>query len=362
MKKILIVFGTRPEAIKLAPLILKLKKQKDFLTLICVTAQHRDMLDSVLEEYGIIPDYDLSIMKHGQTLSYITESIINGVDKLLCELSPDIVLVHGDTSTAFAASLAAFYRSIPIGHIEAGLRSGDINSPFPEEFNRRAIAQIASLHFAPTKAAANNLLGEGVAEDSIHLVGNTVIDALLMDEKTDIVSNTDIPSSPFVLMTVHRREHTEDNIGAIFDAVRSVFSEDNSVKVIYPVHKSPRIQRLASQILSGYSNIILTEPLGVSVFHSLLKRSLFVLTDSGGVQEEAAFLGKPVLLVRENTERPEGTVNGTVRVIGSMKEAIVSEIKSLLYDKDEYARSAIPCNAFGDGCASDRIISVLKKI
>ena len=359
MKKILTVFGTRPEAINLAPLLLKMRGDSEINSRICVTAQHRDMLDSVLNEFGIIPDHDLDVMKYGQTLSYVTEAVLNRVDQVLAKEAPDAIIVHGDTSTAFASALAAFYRGIPVCHVEAGLRSGDITSPFPEEFNRRSLAQLATIHFAPTEAAVNNLLSEGIAESRIHLVGNTVIDTLLMHSNTVPLRNC---KERTVLMTVHRREHTENDLRSIFTAVKQICLEDSSVRVIYPLHKSPRIRSVACEILGGVNGITLTEPLTVAEFHYLLKSCHFVLTDSGGVQEEAAFLGKPLLLVRNNTERPEGQCIGCVKLIGTNCNRVFKEIRALLYDTLKYEKMSVSCTAFGDGYASDRIISVLKKM
>ncbi len=359
MKKILVVFGTRPEAIKLAPLILKLKSERDIEIKICITAQHREMLDSVLECFNIIPDYDLSLMKQEQTLSYITERVLIGVSDILDDISPDCVLVHGDTSTAFAASLAAFYKRIPVAHVEAGLRSGDIFSPYPEEFNRKAISIMADIHFAPTETAVKNLLCEGVKKEKIFLTGNTVIDALLLDNNPCTIS---APDEPFALMTVHRREHSDEEICEIFRAARKLCIEYPQVRIIYPVHRSPRILRLSAQILDGVKNIILTDPLPVKSFHFLLKKCRFVLTDSGGVQEEASYLGKPVLVVRSNTERPEGAECGTLKIIGSRSADVYDNMKSMFFDDEAYKKASIPCLSFGDGLASERIVSILKKM
>ena len=360
MKKILLVFGTRPEAIKLAPLILKLRRDNFFDVKVCISAQHREMLDSVLSTYRIIPDYDLSVMKQEQSLSYITERVLSGVSRVIDDCSPDLLLVHGDTSTTFAASLAAFYKKVPIGHVEAGLRSGNIFSPYPEEFNRKAISIIADLHFAPTEIAFKNLIVEGIDQNKIYLSGNTVIDALLLSD--GYIPNLPAPTLPFALMTVHRREHSEDEIIDIFRGVRRLCVEHNDVCVIYPVHKSPRILRLSSQILGGVDNIRLIEPLPVKDFHYLLKKCRFVLTDSGGVQEEASFLGKPVLVVRNNTERPEGVESGTLSVIGSEEKEVYENMKKLFFDNRAYGKAAIPCLSFGNGRACDKIIEVLKKI
>lgn len=359
-KKILIVFGTRPEAIKLVPIIQGLKNDAFFDTKICVSGQHKDMLDDVLKSFDIIADFDLAIMKNEQTLSYITQAVMAGIDSVLEEFAPDVVLVHGDTSTAFSAALACFYRRIPVAHVEAGLRSHDIFSPYPEEFNRRAIALMANINFAPTKLAASNLINEGVDEGRIHVVGNTVIDALALNDGH--IADFNMPSKPFALMTVHRRENTEKELIQIFEAIKEVCENEPRFYVIYPVHKSPRVSTVAKRILSGIDNVILCEPLNVKDFHALLKKCRFAVTDSGGIQEEAAFLGKPVLVLRENTERPEATLCGTSRIIGSNKEKIKSAISSLINDEGEYAKMSRRCFEFGDGHAAQRIIEILRNI
>ena len=360
MKKILIVFGTRPEAIKLCPLILKLRLEKSLLTKVCTTGQHREMLDQVLTSFEIVPDYDLSIMEQNQTLSHITERVLRGVSNIIDDFAPDLLMVHGDTSTTFAASLAAFYKSIPIAHVEAGLRSGDILSPYPEEFNRRAVSLMSALHFAPTDNAVQNLLREGISRDKIFLTGNTVIDALMLN--SDVIPSLESPKNQFAIMTVHRREHSEQDIAAIFRAVRRLCLEEPSVCVIYPVHKNPRMLRLSSQILGDIKNVKLTDPLAVRDFHYLLKKCKFVLTDSGGIQEEAAFLGKPVLVVREKTERPEGALCGTLKIIGSNENDVYHHMRSMFFNNDEYEKASVRCNCFGDGHASERIVEILKKI
>ena len=359
-KKILIVFGTRPEAIKLVPIINRLKKDNFFDTKICISGQHRDMLDDILHSFDVKADFDLSIMKAEQTLSYITQSVMNGVEKVFDEFNPNIVLVHGDTSTAFAASLACFYRKIPIAHIEAGLRSHNIFSPYPEEFNRRAISLMASVHLAPTKLAAKNLTKEGVCESKIHVVGNTVIDTLSLND--GYISNFEIPQKPFALMTVHRRENTQKELVQIFGAIKSACESERDFYVIYPVHKSPRVRTLAQEILGNTENIRLCDPLNVRDFHYLLKKCHFVVTDSGGIQEEAAYLGTPVLVLRENTERPEATICGTSRIMGSDTEKIKSAISSLIHDENEYKKMSHRCFEFGDGHASERIIEILRNI
>lgn len=360
MKKILIVFGTRPEAIKMIPVIQNLKSNNCFDTKVCITAQHREMLDSVLSSFNIVPDYDLSVMKQNQTLSYITQSVIKGLEPIVMKFSPDLVIVHGDTSSAFAGALVAFYAGVPIAHVEAGLRSHDMSSPFPEEFNRRAISLMALFHFAPTKTAVDNLIYEGIPQSNIFLVGNTVIDTMLLSKNMTVTS--DLPPSPYILMTVHRREHTDAEVSSIFRAVRRICVENPSLNVIYPIHKNPRFLLLFSQVLGDIKNIILCEPLPIFEFHHLLRGCHIVLTDSGGVQEEASYLGKPVLVVRNNTERPEGVSQGCMKIIGSDEEAIYSEISVLLHDEKEYKRSSTKCYEFGDGKASEKIVEILKSI
>lgn len=359
MKKILTVFGTRPEAIKLFPLIRKLEKEPSIESKICVTGQHREMLDSVLSEFGITPDYDLAVMKDSQTLSYLTESILLKINAVLDEYTPDVILVHGDTTTAFASALAAFYRGIKIGHVEAGLRSKSIFSPFPEEFNRRAISLMTSFHFAPTEDSVNNLLREDVERSSIFLTGNTAIDTL--KETINSATSFELPKKPFILMTLHRREHSDAEISEIFNAIRRICIDFPDLTVVYPVHKNPRFKLLSSNILGDLPNVILCEPMKVKKFHSYLRECLFVVTDSGGIQEEAAFLGKYVLVLRDTTERPEGIECGNLRLIGSDRERIFGEMKELL-GKEPSQLKTPPCNKFGDGLASSRIVEILKGI
>lgn len=360
MKKILCVFGTRPEAIKMAPIILKLRNDTHFELKICITAQHRDMLDGVLDIYGIYPDYDLNIMREGQQPTYVTETVLDGVNRIVDSFKPDMITVHGDTSSALAAALAGFYRGVTVCHIEAGLRSGDILSPFPEEFNRRVIALASKYHFAPTERAAENLIKEGVRAENIFTVGNTVIDALVMS--ADMQVNTEIPRSPFILMTVHRREHTDEAIRSIFKGVTRICKEFERLKVIYPVHKSPRIRRIAQEMLGDIPAISLTEPLPVTDFHNLLRSCHFVLTDSGGIQEEAAFLGKPTLVARENTERIEALEGGPLRLIGTDSERIYSECRRLLTDKNYYAGLSCPSCIYGKGDSAGRIVEILRSL
>ena len=360
MKKILVIFGTRPEAIKMVPIVKALKRDAFFDIKVCVTAQHREMLDSVISEFNIIPDYDLSIMKSNQSLSYITQSVIEDTEPIIKAFRPDIVMVHGDTTSAFAGALSAFYNRVPIAHVEAGLRSGNISSPFPEEFNRRAISMLTDIHFAPTNTAVKNLIDEGIAKEKIFLVGNSVIDTMLLS--ANMTSSTPLPPSPYILMTVHRREHSDDEILSIFRAIRRICIDNPSIFVIYPIHKSPRFLRLFEQILGDVKNIKCTQPLPTVDFHRLLRNCYLVLTDSGGVQEEAAYLGKPVLVVRNNTERPEGAKLGTLNVIGSDEQKIYSEISALLTDSKEYKRRSMRCYDFGEGDTAAKIVEILKSI
>ena len=360
MKRILSVFGTRPEAIKMAPIILKLQNEPLFESRVCITAQHREMLDAVLKNFDIRPDFDLSIMRPQQTLSYITQAVINGLDSVTDSFHPDIILVHGDTTTAFAAALVGFYKGITVCHVEAGLRSGNILSPFPEEFNRRAISSMASVHFAPTENSVRNLLSENIDKCRIFRVGNTVIDALLIDLQKQCTAH--IPHLPYVLMTMHRREHTDENIYSVFEGIRQILTEYPDIKFIYPVHRSPRYTNAAGKFFQGIKNITLSPPLDVCSFHHLLSNCRFVITDSGGIQEEASFLGKPVLVIRENTERPEASEYGTLRLVGTKSEAVYNECKRLLTENRAYADACIPCDIYGDGKAADRIVDILKNM
>lgn len=362
MKKVMLVFGTRPEAIKMCPLIKELRTRKDIQTLCCVTGQHRQMLDQVLEAFHIEPDYDLSIMKAGQTLFDITERVLENLKAVLEEAKPDIVLVHGDTTTTFAAALACFYLQIPVGHVEAGLRTYNLDSPYPEEFNRQAVGVMARLNFAPTEQAKANLLREGKNPASIFVTGNTAIDAL----KTTVREDYQNPNlewakgSRLILLTAHRRENLGEPMREIFRAVRRIADEIPDVKVLYPIHMNPTIRALASEILGGDERIRLIEPLEVMDFHNILARSYLVLTDSGGIQEEAPSLGKPVLVLRDTTERPEGVAAGTLKLIGTNEETIYQETKRLLQDADEYHKMSVASNPYGDGFACKRIADVLE--
>lgn len=361
-KKILTVFGTRPEAIKLVPLIKAFERSDKIELFQCISAQHRDMLDEVLQEFDIVPHFDMNIMKHGQTLSQITAEIFNKLPSIFNELSPDMLLVQGDTSTAFGAALCAFYNSIPIAHVEAGLRTHDIRSPFPEEFNRRAISLICDIHFAPTEQARQNLISEGISADRIFTVGNTAIDAILQKELyspdlTDITADV-----PYILLTVHRREQSEEGIISIFSAVKRIAELHPDIRIIFPVHKNPKLSLKAKAAFEKTQNVILSPPLRPIMFHALLRSSLFIITDSGGIQEEAVFCGKPTLVLRNNTERPEGLAKGNLWLVGNSTESIVRSAEQLFSDKELYYRMSQPSEIFGDGHASERIVSILEKL
>jgi len=364
--KVLLVFGTRPEAIKMAPLVKKLKADPYFDAKVCVTAQHREMLDQVLDIFDIKPEYDLNIMKKGQTLSMITSAVIEGLDKVLETEKPDIVLVHGDTTTSFAGALAAFYHQIPVGHVEAGLRTFDKYSPFPEEMNRQMTGRLTDIHFSPTIRNKENLLRENVSEEKIYITGNTVIDALLdITSKEYKFGNTldEILSSGkrVISVTCHRRENLGEYMANIFEALADIAKEYSDVEIIYPVHLNPAVGDAARKYLAKLSNVHLIEPLSYQPFTKLLKESYLVVTDSGGIQEEAPALGKPVLVVRKETERPEAVEAGTVRLSGVIKEDIYKDIKELLDNKDSYLKMANAVNPYGDGKASEKIADALKE-
>lgn len=361
MKRTLVVFGTRPEAIKMCPVVNELKKRKSIKTLVCVTGQHRQMLDQVLEVFGIIPDYDLSIMKEQQNLFDITVNILNSIKSVLETEKPDIVLVHGDTSTTFITALACYYLQIPVGHVEAGLRTYNVYSPYPEEFNREAVGIISEYNFAPTKTAKNNLIKEGKNPDKIFVTGNTVIDAL----KTTVKDNYSHPElewangSRMILLTAHRRENLGIPMHRMFRAIRRIVEETPDVKVIYPIHMNPVVRKAANDELKNNERIHLIEPLDVLDFHNFMSRSYLILTDSGGIQEEAPSLGKPVLVMRDTTERPEGIEAGTLKLVGTDEEVIYNEFKNLLTNKTEYQKMSNASNPYGDGHASKRIADIL---
>jgi UDP-N-acetylglucosamine 2-epimerase (non-hydrolysing) len=364
--KIMSIFGTRPEAIKMAPLVKALEKEKDFQSIVVVTAQHREMLDQVLDLFQITPQYDLNIMKAGQTLSDITCRVLKGLEPVLEKERPDMILVHGDTTTTFAAALAAFYQKIPVGHVEAGLRSGDIYSPFPEEMNRKLTGALTALNFAPTPIAKENLLREGVGEESIHVTGNTVIDALLATVKPDYqftdpqLQSIDFENRRVILVTAHRRENLGEPMKNIFQALAQLHEEFKDIEVIFPIHKNPAVRKPAFEILGGYDRIHLIEPLDYEPFANLMAKCYLILTDSGGLQEEAPALGKPVLVLRENTERPEAVEAGTVILAGTQKEKIFYNTYNLLVNQEIYAKMVRAINPYGDGDACSRIINGLR--
>ena len=361
MKKIMLVFGTRPEAIKMCPLVNELKTRQNIKTIVCVTGQHRQMLDQVLQAFGVVPDYDLSIMKDKQTLFDITANILQGIRQVLEAEKPDVVLVHGDTSTTFASALACFYLQIPVGHVEAGLRTYNIYSPYPEEFNRQAVSILSRYNFAPTELAKQNLLREGKQADTIFVTGNTAIDAL----KTTVRSDYTHPQlqwaadSRLILITAHRRENLGQPMENMFRAIRRVLEEHPDVKAIYPIHMNPAVRQTAARILGGQDRLHIIEPLDVLDFHNFLARSYLVLTDSGGIQEEAPSLGKPVLVMRDTTERPEGIAAGTLKLVGTDENVIYEHFKRLLVDDEAYAQMSNASNPYGDGFACRRIADIL---
>lgn len=358
------VFGTRPEAIKMAPLVLELKKHPDkFETIVTVTAQHREMLDQVLETFQITPDYDLNIMLERQTLVDVTTRGLAGLDAVLKEVTPDIILVHGDTTTTFIASLAAFYNQIAIGHVEAGLRTGNKYSPFPEEMNRQLTGIMADIHFAPTEQAKQNLLSENKNEQAIVVTGNTAIDALqttIKDNYTHPILEK-IGKDRMILLTAHRRENLGEPMRHIFKAVKRLIDEFNNLQIVYPIHMNPAVREIANEILGDESRVHLIEPLEVFDFHNFAKRSYMILTDSGGVQEEAPSLGKPVLVLRDTTERPEGIQAGTLKLAGTNEETIYQLASQLLTNEEAYNGMAHAANPYGDGHASERIVEFLYK-
>lgn len=364
MKKVMLVFGTRPEAIKMCPLVNELKTRKNIQTLVCVTGQHRQMLDQVLEVFGVVPDYDLSIMKDKQTLFDITTNILNRIREVLEKERPDVVLVHGDTSTTFVTALACFYLQIAVGHVEAGLRTYDIYSPYPEEFNRQAVSIVSKYNFAPTEMSKNNLLREGRSEKDIYVTGNTAIDALKTTVKQGY-SHQELDwaaDSRLILITAHRRENLGEPMRNMFRAIRRVMEEHKDVKAIYPIHMNPVVRKIAEEELGGFDRIHIIEPLEVIDFHNFLSRSYIILTDSGGIQEEAPSLGKPVLVMRDTTERPEGIKAGTLKLVGTDESAIYENFSMLLNDKVEYEKMSKASNPYGDGLASKRIADVLEGI
>ncbi|MBQ8583918.1 MAG: UDP-N-acetylglucosamine 2-epimerase (non-hydrolyzing) [Clostridia bacterium] len=363
MKTVMLVFGTRPEAIKMCPLVNELKARKNINTVVCVTGQHRQMLDQVLGAFGVVPDYDLSIMKDKQTLFDITTNILGGIKTVLEEVKPDVVLVHGDTSTTFVTALACFYLQIPVGHVEAGLRTYNIYSPYPEEFNRQAVSIISKYNFAPTELSKENLLREGRDASSIYVTGNTAIDAL----KTTVRADYTHPElewakdSRLIMITAHRRENLGEPMHNMFRAIRRVMDEHPDVKAIYPIHMNPIVRQAADEELGDCDRIRIIEPLEVLDFHNFLANSYMILTDSGGIQEEAPSLGKPVLVMRDTTERPEGIKAGTLKLVGTDEDVIYENFKLLLEDMTAYEAMSKASNPYGDGFACKRIADILEE-
>lgn len=364
--KVMTVFGTRPEAIKMAPLVKALEKAEGVESIVAVTAQHREMLDQVLDLFAIKPDYDLDIMSKGQTLYDVTNKTLTGLKDVLENAKPDIVLVHGDTTTTFAGALSAFYQQIPVGHVEAGLRTGNIYSPFPEEMNRKLTGQIATYHFAPTAGAANNLLKTGIDPDKIFITGNTVIDALSTTVKENYVFPTselneiDYENKRVVLVTTHRRENLGDPMRQTYRAIKRLVNEFSDIEVVFPVHRNPKVREIVKEELGEIERVHLIDPLEYEPFANLMARAYLVLTDSGGIQEEAPSLGKPVLVLRDTTERPEAVAAGTVKLVGTDEEIVYATAQELLADKEAYLTMSNAVNPYGDGLASKRIVEALQ--
>lgn len=363
MKKVMLVFGTRPEAIKMCPLVNELKNRNKIETIVCVTGQHRQMLDQVLNAFDVKPDYDLAIMKEGQTLFDVTINILSNIKTVLEKEKPDVVLVHGDTSTTFVTALACYYMQIPVGHVEAGLRTYDVYSPYPEEFNRQAVGIFSQFNFAPTEISKSNLINEGKKVDSIYVTGNTAIDAL----KTTVKKEYSHPElewaqdSKLIMITAHRRENLGEPMHNMFRAIRRILDEHTDVKAIYPIHMNPVVRKAAEEELGDCDRVHIIEPLEVLDFHNFLSRSYMILTDSGGIQEEAPSLGKPVLVMRDTTERPEGIEAGTLKLVGTEEENIYMNFKLLLEDNDEYEKMSQASNPYGDGFTCKRIADILEK-
>ena len=363
MKKVMLIFGTRPEAIKMGPLVKELEKQNDLETIVCVTGQHREMLDQVLSIFNITPKYDLQIMKHKQDLFDVTINILEKLKPVLELEKPDMVLVHGDTSTTYAAGLASFYLRIPVGHVEAGLRTHNIYSPYPEEFNRQSVGLFSTLNFSPTEKAAQNLIEEGKDKASIFITGNTAIDALKTTVQEDYSSPLIdwVGNSRLIVLTAHRRENYGEPMRHMFQAIKRIIDEHEEIKVVYPIHMNPMIQELADEVFSGTDRIKLIPPMEVVDFHNLLAKSYIILTDSGGIQEEAPSLGKPVLVMRDTTERPEGIEAGTLKLVGTQEEVIYEHFKELLENEVLYNQMSEASNPYGDGTASKQIVEILKE-
>lgn len=359
--KVMTVFGTRPEAIKMAPLVKELKTREEIECIVCVTAQHRQMLDQVLTAFDIKPDYDLNIMQQGQSLSDITSRALKGLEDVIKKENPNIVLVHGDTTTAFAGALAAYYCQVPVGHVEAGLRTWNKYSPFPEEMNRQMIGVIADMHFAPTENSKNSLIKEGKNPENIYVTGNTAIDALAttVDENYNNEIFDWVGNDKLILLTAHRRENLGDTMRGMFKAIKKILDESNDVKGVYPVHLNPQVRSVANEILGDTDKVKLIDPLEVVDFHNFLAKSYLVMTDSGGIQEEAPSLGKPVLVLRDTTERPEGIKAGTLKLAGTDETTIYNMTKELLENKAEYMKMSKASNPYGDGKASKRIADAI---
>jgi len=362
MIKVMSIFGTRPEAIKMAPLVKELERRKEIESIVCVTAQHREMLDQVLNTFDIKPDYDLNIMKQGQSLADVTTRALVGLEEVIKEVKPDIVLVHGDTTTTFAGALAAFYNQVAIGHVEAGLRTYDKYSPYPEEMNRQMVDRLSDMYFAPTEISKDNLLKENIDESKIYITGNTAIDAM----STTVDENYTHPELDWInagermiLLTAHRRENLGEPMRRIFRAIKRVVDEFSDVKVIYPIHMNPKVREVANEVFGDADRVKLIEPLEVFDFHNFQNKSYIILTDSGGIQEEAPSLGKPVLVLRDTTERPEGIKAGTLKLVGTDEDVIYEETKKLLLDKKEYEKMSKASNPYGDGHASERIVDAI---
>lgn len=363
MKKVMLVFGTRPEAIKMCPLVMEMKERKSVNAVVCTSGQHRELLSEVLDSFGIIPDHALSVMQREQSLSTLTCNVIESVTRVIEAERPDLVLVHGDTSTALSAALSAFYCGVDVGHVEAGLRTYNIKSPYPEEFNRRAISLVAKYHFAPTERARANLLVEGVDAKGIFVTGNTAIDAMRLTLRENYTHSTldRLAGRRIIMLTMHRRENLGENMRGAFRALRRIVEEYEDVCAVYPMHPNPRVRRIAEEELAACERIYLIEPLGVFDFHNFLARCYMVLTDSGGIQEEAPYLGKPVLVVRNTTERPEGIEAGTARLVGCEENGVFEGVRLLLEDRDLYFEMAQAKNPYGDGYASSRIVDILEE-
>ena len=363
MRKVMLVYGTRPEAIKMCPLVNELKSRENIETVVCVTGQHRQMLDIVLEAFSVVPDYDLSIMKDKQTLFDITTNILNSIKEVLEKERPSVVLVHGDTTTTFVTALACFYLQIPVGHVEAGLRTYNIYSPYPEEFNRQAVGIVSKYNFAPTELSKENLLREGKDPNSIYITGNTAIDALKTTIKPDYTHEQLewAKDSRLIMITAHRRENLGEPMKHMFRAIKRIIDEHPDIKAIYPIHMNPVVRETANNILGDCDRIRIIEPLDVLDFHNFLNKSYLILTDSGGIQEEAPSLGKPVLVMRDTTERPEGIKAGTLKLVGTDEENIYREFKTLLENEEEYKKMSHASNPYGDGFACKRIADILER-